>query len=105
MTSLPMSDWSDFSTTANVRKSARHSPPSKCAFKFLRYRIALSSGEISVLSARFLAYLERLHHASAPALRTALVAQELKAHSSDGGWPLHIDATGEDGRGTLGARI
>ena len=55
--------------------------------------IALSSGEISVLSARFLAYLERLHHASAPALRAAL--------ASDGGWPLHIDATGEDGRGTL----
>ena len=92
-----MSDWSVFSTTANVRKSARHSPPSKCAFKFLRHGIALSSGEISVLSARFLAYLERLHHASAPALRAAL--------ASDGGWPLHIDATGEDGRGTLGARI
>lgn len=55
--------------------------------------IALSSGEISVLSARFLAYLERLHHASAPALRAAL--------ASDGGYPLHIDATGEDGRGTL----
>jgi hypothetical protein len=55
--------------------------------------ILLSSGEISVLSGRFLAYLERLHHASARALRAALAA--------DGGWPLHIDATGEDGRGTL----
>jgi len=55
--------------------------------------ISLSSGEISVLAARFLTYLERLHHASAPALRAALAA--------GGGWPLHIDATGEDGRGTL----
>lgn len=55
--------------------------------------ISLSSGEISVLSARFLTYLERLHDTSAPALRAAL--------ASDGGWPLHIDATGEDGRGTL----
>ena len=55
--------------------------------------ILLSSGEISVLARRFLAYLERLHQASAPALRAALAA--------DGGWPLHIDATGEDGRGTL----
>lgn len=55
--------------------------------------ISLSSGEISVLAARFLTSLERLHHASAPALRAALAA--------DGGWPLHIDATGEDGRGTL----
>lgn len=55
--------------------------------------ISLSSGEISVLSSRFLAYLERLHLASSAALRAALAA--------DGGWPLHIDATGEDGRGTL----
>ncbi len=55
--------------------------------------ISLSSGEVSVLAGRFLAYLERLHHASAPALRAALAA--------DGGWPLQIDATGEDGRGTL----
>lgn len=59
--------------------------------------IVLSSGEISVLCARFLTYLERLHRASGsrghPALRAAL--------ASDGGWPLHMDATGEDGRGTL----
>jgi hypothetical protein len=57
------------------------------------YGISLSSGEISVLSSRFLTYLERLHQASARALRAALAA--------DGGWPMHIDATGEDGRGTL----
>jgi hypothetical protein len=55
--------------------------------------IRLSSGEISALAARFLRYLERLHYASAPALRAALAA--------DGGWPLHIDCTGEEGRGTL----
>jgi hypothetical protein len=57
------------------------------------YGISLSSGEISLLSRRFLAYLKRLHHASAPKLRAAL--------AGDGAWPLHIDATGEDGRGTL----
>lgn len=55
--------------------------------------IVLSTGEISDLGRRFLAYLDALHHASAPALRKALAA--------DGGWPLHVDATGEDGRGTL----
>ncbi len=53
----------------------------------------LSSGEISELGQRFVIYLEALHRDSAPALRAAL--------ASDGGWPLHLDATGEDGRGTL----
>lgn len=58
-----------------------------------QYGITLSTGEISSLSRRFLVYLEALHWKSAPALRQAL--------ESDGGWPLHIDATGEDGRGTM----
>lgn len=57
-----------------------------------QHGITLSTGEISSLSRRFLVYLEALHWKSAPALRQAL--------ESDGGWPLHIDATGEDGRGT-----
>lgn len=55
--------------------------------------IVLSTGEVSELGRRFLTYLEALHHASAAALRKAL--------ADDGGWPLHVDATGEDGRGTL----
>ena len=58
-----------------------------------KYGIVLSTGEISALSRRFLVYLEALHWQRAPALRAAL--------ESDGGWPLHIDATGEDGRGTM----
>jgi hypothetical protein len=58
-----------------------------------QHGITLSTGEISSLSQRFLVYLEALHWKSAPALRRAL--------ESDGGWPLHIDATGEDGRGTM----
>lgn len=55
--------------------------------------IHLSCGEISELCKRFVMYLEALHRDSAPALCAALAA--------DGGWPLHIDATCEDGRGTL----
>ena len=55
--------------------------------------IRLSTGEISTLGTRFLVYLEALHEAAAPALLAAMAA--------DGGWPLHIDATGECGRGTL----
>jgi len=58
-----------------------------------RYGITLSTGEVSTLARSFLIYLEALHEASAPQLRRAL--------NADGGWPLHIDATGEDGRGTL----
>jgi len=55
--------------------------------------IALSVGEISTLARRFLAYVAALHQASQPALAAALAA--------DGGYPLHLDATCEDGRGTL----
>lgn len=57
------------------------------------HAISLSSGEISTLGTRFLVYLEALHEASAIALRSAM--------ASDGGWPLHIDATCEGGRGTM----
>lgn len=58
-----------------------------------RHGIAVSAGEVSVLARDFLDHLEALHHARAPALAQAL--------REDGGWPLHVDATGEDGRGTL----
>jgi len=58
-----------------------------------RHGIVLSAGEVSALSRRFLAYLEALHEARSGALRAAM--------EKDGGWPLHVDATGEDGRGTL----
>jgi hypothetical protein len=58
-----------------------------------RHGIELSSGQVTEMSARFLSHLEVLHRSQAPALRKAL--------ASDGGYPLHLDATGEDGRGTL----
>jgi hypothetical protein len=58
-----------------------------------RYALRLSPGEVSTLARHFLAYLQALHEQRAPALRAAL--------ARDGGWPLHVDATGEDGRGTL----
>lgn len=58
-----------------------------------KYGILLSSGQVSNLARRFLDHLEELHISRAPAIRDAL--------AQDGGYPLHIDATGEDGRGTL----
>ncbi len=57
------------------------------------HSIAISTGEVSDLARRFALYLARLHRARAPLLAAALAA--------DGGWPLHVDATGEAGRGTL----
>lgn len=55
--------------------------------------ITISTGEVSELSRRFTEYLARLHRARSGRLAAALAA--------DGGWPLHVDATGEAGRGTL----
>ena len=60
---------------------------------FDEHAVALSTGEVSVLERRFVTYLQRLHVA-----RCDAIAQ---AFADDGGWPLHVDATGEDGRGTL----
>jgi len=40
-----------------------------------------------------LGYMRELHNSRSDQFRDAM--------ASDGGWPLHIDATGEDGRGTM----
>lgn len=53
--------------------------------------IVVSEGTISNLCDRFLKLLERLHHYSVAALRAAM----------GGGYPLHIDATSEHGKGGL----
>ena len=54
--------------------------------------IVVSMGTITNLCERFLKLLERLHHYSVPALR---------ARQAGGGYPLHIDATSEHGKGGL----
>ena len=58
-----------------------------------KHGIKISSGEVSLLARCFLDYLSRLHYARADQLKAAL--------ERDGGWPMHVDATGENGRGTL----
>ena len=55
--------------------------------------VCISEAEVSVLSRQFTQYVARLHH-----LRSGELSRALQA---DGGWPLHVDATGEAGRGTL----
>ncbi len=64
-----------------------------CAMVEAEEGVRIATGEVSVLSRRFVQYLARLHQARSEQLKAAL--------ESDGGWPLHVDATGEDGRGTL----
>ncbi|MBU1495068.1 MAG: DUF2924 domain-containing protein [Actinobacteria bacterium] len=56
-----------------------------------RHGIDLSDGTVSNLCDRFLLRLERLHLHRAPALRATM----------EGGYPLHLDATCEHGRGGL----
>ena len=53
--------------------------------------IILSDGSISEICDRFLLYFEALHITCAPTLRTAM----------EKGYPLHIDATNEYGKGGL----
>lgn len=57
-----------------------------------KHRISLSSGQVSILARRFLDHLEALHWKRAPQLAAAM--------RKDGGYPMSIDATGEDGQGT-----
>jgi hypothetical protein len=58
-----------------------------------KHGITISSGEVSDLQKLFVEYFGRLHRDRSEQLRKAL--------ESDGGWPMHVDATGEHGRGTL----
>ncbi len=62
-----------------------------CTELFREKDITFSTGTISKLCDRFLLYLEALHLHCAPVLRAAM----------EGGYPLHIDATNEYGKGGL----
>jgi hypothetical protein len=59
---------------------------------FRRRRIELSAATVSHLCDRFLIYLEVLHQLRAPELRAAMQVP---------GYPMHIDATSEHGKGGL----
>jgi hypothetical protein len=83
----------DVMVRVGLERFVRHQQRDQIRAALAAEGVELSTGEISVVAARFIGYLEALHRARAPELRAALHA--------DGGWPLHLDATGEDGRGTL----
>lgn len=84
----------DVMVHVGLRRYLRHQQRGEIRAALAReHGIVVSTGEISRLAHLFLTYLERLQHARRERIREAL--------DQDGGWPLHIDATGEDGRGTL----
>ncbi len=57
------------------------------------HRISISTGQISILAKRFVEHFEELHFSRSKKLKEAM--------DNDGGYPLHIDATGEAGSGTI----
>lgn len=83
----------DLEVRVGLERYLRHRQRSEIQSALAEQGITLSTGEVSVLATRFINHLEALHQKRAPLLREALAA--------DGGYPLHIDATGENGRGTL----
>jgi len=84
----------DVMVRVGLERFLRHRQrPEICSIIENEAGIRISTGEVSDLSRRFVHYLARLHQAQAKQLKDAL--------ERDGGWPMHVDATGEDGRGTL----
>jgi hypothetical protein len=63
-----------------------------CEELFRKRAIKLSAGSVSNLCDRFLLYLEALHLVRSPHLKLAM---------QEHGYPLHIDATSEHGKGGL----
>ena len=64
-----------------------------CAELSSKHGLHYSTGQVSRLARLFVRYLGRLHRRHAGELKAAL--------HGDGGWPMHVDATGENGRGTI----
>jgi len=84
----------DIETSIGLERFIRH-----CQREEIRTQIKescpalISSGEVSVLANRFQLHLAALHRSRADKIRDA--------HQCDGGYTMHIDATTEDGKGTL----
>lgn len=84
----------DVEVFVGLRRFVEHRQREEIRTEFSKeHGITLSSGEVSTLALRFIEHLAELHARRRPALREVL--------AGDGGYPLHFDATGEDGRGTL----
>jgi hypothetical protein len=83
----------DVEVFVGLERFVHHKQREEILAELAKKGITLSSGEVSSLALQFLQHLAELHTSRQPALREAI--------ERDGGYPLHFDATGEDGRGTL----
>jgi hypothetical protein len=83
----------DVEVFVGLARFVHHRQREEIRTELAKHGVTPSSGEVSTLALRFLRHLGELHAGRQPALREAL--------ERDGGYPLHFDATGEDGRGTL----
>ncbi len=83
----------DVEVFVGLARFVHHKQREEIRTELAKKGITPSSGEVSALALRFLKHLAELHASRQPALREAI--------EGDGGYPLHFDATGEDGRGTL----
>ncbi len=83
----------DLEVRIGLERFVRHRQRLEIQSRLAAEGIEVSTGQISTLAMRFVAHLERLHWQRAPVLRQAI--------ESDGGYIAHMDATTEDGRGTL----
>ena len=83
----------DLEVRVGLERYMRHRQREEVRAELLReHGVSLSTGQESILAARFIRHLEALHWKRAPQLAAAL--------RNDGGYPMCVDATGEDGRGT-----
>lgn len=83
----------DVEVFVGLERFVHHKQREEIRAELAKKGIILSSGEVSSLALQFLKHLAELHASRQPALREAI--------ERDGGYPLHFDSTGEDGRGTL----
>ena len=83
----------DVMVFVGLERFLRHRQREEIQAALVDQGIRISTGEVSKLSHKFARYLAKLHRVRAGEIRAVL--------EGDGGWPLHIDATGEAGRGTL----
>jgi hypothetical protein len=83
----------DVEVFIGIERFVHHRQRQEIQTSLLEKGVPISEREVSVLAKRFVLHLGSLHNMRSKELKAAFMA--------DGGYPLHIDATGENGCGTI----